>query len=311
MNNNTNLPAPYERVLPYTRNTDRPSSRVTNHSCSRNRNQNRFNSRQSAVGTVRTTPSVSTANSTKTHSSTYGKGSTMKEIVRYLKDRNVRFLVHFTPLSNLAGIKRRGIVPRSELQASADEPFLALDGPRYDLRRNMSCFSVSFPNPLMMYCYQKRLKEEYKSDVALLFIPVERLENYAENQVLFHTSNAACSNSRRKATKELQGLQAAEAMFAEKATTRDGQEFSRTGVKLPSYLTTDPQAEVQIAGVIPWSAVAFVVVNGYERKRKLQKEDPNLKVYAGWKVERQEGLNVFRYPSFWNAWREKGEVSNG
>lgn len=51
----------------------------------------------------------------------------MKEILRYLEERGVNYLVHFTPLPNLEQIKSKGIVPRRELEASDDTQFMALD----------------------------------------------------------------------------------------------------------------------------------------------------------------------------------------
>lgn len=234
----------------------------------------------------------------------------MKEILRYLEERGVNYLVHFTPLSNLEQIKSKGIVPRRELEASDDTQFMALDELRLDRRKDMSCFSFSFPNFKMMYRYREKLIKN-GSDIALLFIPISQLSYLSEEQMLFYPTNAASSLSISMRVEDLRGLPAVQAMFAEEAQTKSGQVFSRSAVKLPSCLTTDPQAEVQIAATIPWAAVSFIAVKGYERRTQLRESGLHPKIYGTWRVNDDRQLNVFNIPDAWKAWVEKTEVSNG
>ncbi len=234
----------------------------------------------------------------------------MKEILRYLEERGVNYLVHFTPLSNLEQIKSKGIVPRRELEASDDTQFMALDELRLDRRKDMSCFSFSFPNFKMMYRYREKLIKN-GSDIALLFIPISQLSYLSEEQMFFYPTNAASSLSRRMRVEDLRGLPAVQAMFAEEAQTKSGQVFSRSAVKLPSCLTTNPQAEVQIAATIPWTAVSFIAVKGYERRTQLRESGLHPKIYGTWRVNNDPQLIVFNIPDAWKAWVEKTEVSNG
>lgn len=231
----------------------------------------------------------------------------MKDIVKYLIEREVKHLIHFTPESNLAGIKKEGVVSRYELEVSNHHSFTSLDSMRLDEHRNMSCFSLSFPNYMMMYRYRKELCER-DSDVALLFIKVEKLLQFSDNQVLFYPTNAASSEFRHINREDLQGLPAVEKLFAEEARTKAGQIFSRSAAKLPAYLTTDPQAEVMISARIPWDCISFVVAHNFERKRALENLDIHPYIYGGWKVEKDPNLDVFKFPTVWEPWHRKEEL---
>ena len=93
-----------------------------------------------------------------------------------------------------------------------------------------------------------------------------------------------------------------EKLFVEEMTTRSGVVFSRQSEDLPDFLTTNPQAEIQIAATIPWEKVSFVDVNDYERKQSLLQSGIHRNVYAKWEVNNDSSLNVFKYPSYWRAW---------
>ena len=233
------------------------------------------------------------------------RGSAVREIVSYLKQRGVEHLVHFTPVSNLEGIRRLGIVPRLELEQCGDSEFKALDGMRLDSGKHMSCFSLSFPNYQMMYRYRKRLQED-GDDIAVLFIRIGCLDRLSMDQVLFYPSNAASHECREMDECDLMGIEAVCRMFDERGETRRGHEFSRKDLGLPTYLTTDPQAEVQIAATIPWSDVCFVVVKGFEKRDELRRLGSYGSVYGKWDVKREKSLSVFSYPECWSIWVEKG-----
>lgn len=229
----------------------------------------------------------------------------MREIVSYLRGRKVEHLVHFTPISNLEGIRRRGIVPRTELEECGDAEFKALDDLRLDSGKHMSCFSLSFPNYLMMYRYRKLLEKE-GDDIAVLFIGIDCLARLSVDQVLFYPSNAASHECREIEEGDLMGVEAVRRMFSEKGQTRLGYEVSRAELGLPTYLTTDPQAEVQIAATIPWSDVCFVAVRGFEKREELRRLGLYGAVYGKWEVKEQQSLSVFSYPECWRIWAEKG-----
>ena len=229
----------------------------------------------------------------------------MRGIVSYLKERGVEHLVHFTPISNLEGIRRRGIVPRLELEKCGDAEFKALDDMRLDSGKHMSCFSLSFPNYLMMYRYRKLLEQE-GDDIAILFIGLRCLDRLSMDQVLFYPSNAASHECREMEECDLMGVEAVCRMFDERGETRSGHEFFRKELGIPTYLTTDPQAEVQIAATIPWSDVCFVAVKGFEKREELRRQGACGPVYGKWDVKGDKSLSVFSYPECWSIWVEKG-----
>lgn len=229
----------------------------------------------------------------------------MQEIVSYLKDRGVEHLVHFTPISNLEGIRRLGIVPRLELEQCGDAEFKALDDMRLDSGKHMSCFSLSFPNFQMMYRYRKLLQER-GDDIAVLFIRIDCLARLSMDGVRFYPSNAASHECREIEEGDLMGMEAVRRMFSERGQTRRGHEFFRKELGIPTYLTTDPQAEVQIAATIPWSDVCFVAVKGFEKREELRRLGLYGDVYGKWDVKREESLSVFSYPECWSVWVEKG-----
>jgi len=229
----------------------------------------------------------------------------VREIVSYLKERGVEHLVHFTPISNLEGIRRHGIVPRLELEQCGDTEFKALDDMRLDSGKHMSCFSLSFPNFQMMYRYRKLLQED-GDDIAVLFIGIGCLARLSIDRVRFYPSNAASHECREIEEGDLMGMEAVRRMFSERGQTRFGCDVSRVELDLPTYLTTDPQAEVQIAATIPWSDVCFVVVKGFEKRDELRRLGSYGSVYGKWEVKGQQSLSVFSYPECWRIWVEKG-----
>lgn len=224
----------------------------------------------------------------------------MQEIINYLANRGVEYLVHFTPVENLYTIQQYGIVPRSELERSGED-FVALDDVRHD-GKDRSCFTISFPNYTMMYRYRKE-QNKYRSDVAVLFIPIEELNNFSNDQVLFYSTNAASNTSVEQRKSCSEKLKAVENLFGKSAWTKSHQNFYREGANLPSYFTTDPQAEVQIAGTIPWSAVRFLVMDARWVdidwwRIQLQKD-----VFNKYNPFYKNGLDIFSYPQEWEPMR--------
>lgn len=170
----------------------------------------------------------------------YVRLSDVGQLVNYLRERSVLYLVHFTHIDNLASIIKSGIIPRSFLADS----YRASDDVRLDGNDEYSCFSLTYPNYLMLY--QKRKKNPLS--YILLMIDIEALSKINDESIVFYPGNAARSDMRFKGG---HGISAIEAMFAENITTRDGTEIYRSAQRIESQYTTDPQAEVQIAASIP------------------------------------------------------------
>ena len=76
------------------------------------------------------------------------------EIAKIIADKKISHLVHFTPIQNVAGISRYGLIPREYLNCEVLK--LALgplfpDSKRLDGLPEFSCLSVSGTNYKMLY----------------------------------------------------------------------------------------------------------------------------------------------------------------
>ena len=152
--------------------------------------------------------------------------------------RKIKHVVHFTRICNIESILEHGIIPRSQLLEEC-KAFSFNDGDRHDNRTDASCLTVMHPNYKMFY--PLRL-ENPAVDWAVI-----RLEPRViwERPSLFCATNAA-NNSIRFLTEEQRlGVDAFEAIFAE----REGFP-SRKSLKLEDNEPTDVQAEVLILGVV-------------------------------------------------------------
>lgn len=150
--------------------------------------------------------------------------------VRYLKDtRKANYLVHFTPVDNVEGILKYGILPRTQQTVKGKYS----DPNRLDGHTDCSSFSISFPNYQMFY--SKRMQNTYS--YVVLEIDAEALNTVNRMNIAYFPHNAAKTELRGKFD-SYTGLNALKDMFYEAQ--------SRSSYFLPSSYTTDPQAEIMI-----------------------------------------------------------------
>lgn len=174
----------------------------------------------------------------------------VNQLVEYLRERSVRYLVHFTHIDNVSSILENGILPRSEIK----ETGIVSDEVRLDSHEEYSCFSLTYPNYEMLYQKQKRSGEKY----IILMVEIDALSEINEDVVLFYPGNAARKDMRSKGGR---GVTAIELMFADSIITRGGVLIDRNAQKLESEYTTDPQAEVQIKSSIPARYIKQIFVS--------------------------------------------------
>ena len=158
-------------------------------------------------------------------------------ISQVIERRNIRWLCHFTPRSNLENIKQNGLKTRDLL---SDWETTVTDQARFDQHRNAICLSISKPNSWM---FNKKCEQGF--DLCLLLISPEILY---KKDCLFFPHNAATASYRNINIECLKGEQALENMFANPIS------FQKSG-KLPQDIfrfhhllnceTTSEQAEVQ------------------------------------------------------------------
>lgn len=159
----------------------------------------------------------------------YQKG----EIKAFLEERNISFLVHFTPKENLDSIRKNGLVLRNKLPSLA----VVTDSKRYDGGDGI-CLSISKPNFRM-------LKKKYDQgfDLALLILKKEILY---EKKCLFFPHNAASAEYRNKHISEFIGVNALKKLFLSSFSVQLSQKesyFDRVDLELSE--TTSEQAEIQ------------------------------------------------------------------
>ena len=145
---------------------------------------------------------------------------------QFVRDRGIKYLLHFTPIYNLRSILRLGFVPRKFLDMPGIKETirpLFPDQFRQDGQRDCFCLSISWPNYKMFF--QKR--KQMLTDWVVLRINVETI---IKHQCLFYKTNAASSVSRRLGPGRI------EEMFYD-----DG---IRGQLSIEKWYTTDPQAEV-------------------------------------------------------------------
>ena len=175
-----------------------------------------------------------------------------KRIYDYLiNEREVKFLVHFTPDSNLKSILAHGIMTRFDLLAEeiqADTP----DWERLDARTDYSSFSISFPNYRIFY--SKRMNTPYT--YVILIIDPQIILDLPLAAISYLPDNAASGTIRN--VEEYTGLEAAKALFYEKVQVGETI-LTREQLTIPDWFTTNPQAEVFIRTTVPPKYIRSII----------------------------------------------------
>lgn len=162
---------------------------------------------------------------------------------QWLSQREVKYLVHFTPLQNLPTIMSLGLIAREYLQYEAIR--LALhpgfsDDYRLDGMPNFNCLSITSPNYAMFYGKRNRRSGRW---AVIEFDARVLTEIYFD----FTPTNAASSN-----VAAVGGVNGAERLFMLPEL--------RAKLGLLSCETTDPQAEALCDSILPPSYVRAVYV---------------------------------------------------
>jgi hypothetical protein len=198
------------------------------------------------------------------------------KIEQIVKNRNIKYLVHFTRADNLSSILQhglRGIVDLSESKIS----YANNDQKRLDRQPTAICLSISFPNYLMFF----KLRNLYPNvDWIVLRLKPEVLW---KKSCLFCTSNAASSDVVRLPIKQRLGSQALEKMFG------DNEDFTLgSQTQIPTSFPTNPQAEVLVLNPIEpnYFIDAFIdigerIQNGPSMRELTIKHDREVKFVQG------------------------------
>lgn len=181
-----------------------------------------------------------------------------EKIASFLKDNNIEYLVHFTPVKNLKSILEHGICSNKYCNEHGIK-YVPTDKNRYDGYTDFISLSVSFPNYKMFYKKRQTMDEDF----AVLLIDSSVLSLYGSDERKFSNKNAASNNSRKGGSFEY-----LKQMF-ERPSLREK-------LGLQENYTTDPQAEVLIKGRIPTDYIKEIHINtldAYEEVKEYVKED--------------------------------------
>jgi len=179
------------------------------------------------------------------------------EIQKLVRERRIKEVVHFTRIENLHSILKHGLLPRKILNEMKIS-YIPADNNRYDGLLHASCLSISFPNYRMFW----RLRQEQGGNWIILSFSPEILWQY---ECAFYPRNAADGEMRELSLASRKKPHA----FAELFEDISGV-VRRAQLNIPSYYTTDPQAEVVVFDVIQISMLQKIYVNDKPTKRKIE-----------------------------------------
>lgn len=187
-----------------------------------------------------------------------------------VRRRKITEVYHFTPIDNLPGILANGISPRSTLLTEAKKRRVVFnDEVRVDHSLDTSSLSVGFPNYRLFYRFRQNFPERRWAVIVL------KPDLLWSMPCLFNRTNAASHHSSRINRRERITIDAFENMFEDRqvrigANTR---EISlRAHLGLADWMTTDPQAEVLVVGMVPvtfFKAIAFAETNVQIRAERI------------------------------------------
>lgn len=158
----------------------------------------------------------------------------------------IRFLLHFTQASNLLSIFQHGISPIAELQEKRMS-YSWNDAYRLDGFPNASCFSIEVPNYKMFYKYRF---QNPQLDWVVLGVKKDVLW---EKDCAFCIENAASTSITQTTIESRKGVQALKRLYNEFPNKP-----TRSTLKLPPAVPTNPQAEVLVFGNIKPSYIFSV-----------------------------------------------------
>lgn len=189
-------------------------------------------------------------------------GSAYSEsIVQIVKERKIDALFHFTQLSNLEGILKYGIYPRTMLDV-LPYPVAVNDNLRLDERPDSVSLSLGHPNHSMFFKYRMLARSQW---VVLIIDP----SVLWESDCAFCKRNAAKDCISRLPLEALTGSAALNGMFDELDELP-----SRSEERLRSQDPTDHQAEVMVFDIIASEKIKGVIFQDNKAANYYMQKNP-------------------------------------
>ena len=181
------------------------------------------------------------------------------DIKKYIQERNIKTLFHFTRLNNLDSILKHGIIPRNIVRSVTNNNIVFNDDYRFDNRVDTISLSVSYPNYKMFFKYR-----ELNPDVQWVVIGLKASVLY-EKICLFCFTNAANKKISSLHDDYLVGIDALKKLF-----TRQKED----DISLPLEFPSDPQAEILVKEKIETNYIKFIHTNNKKYKNnKIEYDD--------------------------------------
>lgn len=216
-----------------------------------------------------------------------------ERIQQIITQRDIRWLVHFTPLENLTSIVENGLYSRSYIENDPDENNIingiCLDNLRADGRRNGICLSLSFPNHFMFYCHRR----DYPTNWAVILLDINLILEIEDREIQFFPTNSANARFRYINNRTLETANAFEALFAEPIQNKRNGLLYRHPALLPKD-PTDVQAEIMIEEHIERQYIRGVAINNRELIRGYTQRYPDIEFFYDSVYNVQRGLFLKR-----------------
>ena len=151
------------------------------------------------------------------------------KILKIVREKKIKNLIHFTNIKNLESILQIGIYSRSDLWRSEIKPECN-DIYRRDMRRDCSSFSVEYPNSY--YLNSLKIKNPEKKFCIIVFDAERLLPNILDKYYVY------CNAATTEASSFLSSETLTQPKFFENM-------FYDSNI---SYLPSDEQAEILIKG---------------------------------------------------------------
>lgn len=159
------------------------------------------------------------------------------EIENIIKNRGIRFLVHFTQITNLGSVLDNGLYSIDDIENDIVDAFVN-DELRLEGIRNGICLSVSFPNSLMFFSFRQRVQQDW----CVLVLDIDLI---LDKECLFFDTNAANTKFKFINFETLKLPKTFEGMFADQVNNKkDGVLLRNNCGYLLDKDPTDVQAEV-------------------------------------------------------------------
>lgn len=176
-----------------------------------------------------------------------------KSIQKIINDRDIKHLVHFTPLNNIESILEKGLYSRQFVDDNIEGAYYT-DGVRADGMKEGACLSISFPNDMMFSMKRRQARKNIEWGVVIVDASV-----MLDLDCAFFPTNAALKDFRNYSIESFKTSQALDDVFCNKLITS-----KREITRASCLLDKDPtcvQSEVMVFEHIPVKYIKGCVFN--------------------------------------------------